>query len=276
MLISMRWGALLGLINVAQIFVLMRERRIDILPPREKEAYGQFFQTGCLLSETQFYRLSEKGEWQTLHEGSKVTIEGAPNEYVYIILEGTVRVHRKGTSVASTTLGHLEKGSWIGERGYLRQFTLPAFQPRDNLTAPSFATVSVASKEARLLRWRREDLQYEMQKDSATNAGVLLSMTRDVVRKLRVQSEQHSDEGLVGLAAADVYLPTKEETANESAGSHNLRTRASVSFEEMGRSLLSAWNKFAVWVSPSKKGSKESSANDRTSDKVGPQGTQTT
>jgi CRP-like cAMP-binding protein len=193
--IGMKWGAFLLAINVFQIWALSREKRVGILPEREAAAYERFFAESGILSETGFWALSEVGEWQTLHKGTDITLQDCPNEWVYLVLDGEMFVHRHcdGGRV-ERELGKLHAGSWVGERGYLRQFALPRLVKRDTLTGPSFATVTVTSPTARVLRWRRSELQHEMDGSASANAAVLLSMTRDVVQKLRDQSELHSED----------------------------------------------------------------------------------
>lgn len=193
--IGMKWGAFLGAINVVQIWFLRRDRRVGILPPREADAFSRFFEDSRLLSETNFWALADIGEWQNLHCGTHITLQDCPNEWVYLLVDGELQVHRHcDGSHVERLLGTISPGSWVGERGFLRQFALPRLLNRDNLTAPSFATVTVSSPTARVLRWRRSELQVEMERVSATGAAVLLSMTRDVVQKLRVQSEINSED----------------------------------------------------------------------------------
>lgn len=197
LLIGMRWGLLLAAINLLQVRSLALERREGILPPREARVYADFFSHGRLLSETSFRALAAEGEWQTLHAGARVTEQGCANEWSYLLLDGSFRVTRRGHgptgAAVDREVARLAPGSWVGERGFLRQFVLPAFVDRDNGTAPSVATVTVQSETARVLRWRRAELNYMMEQSPALNVGVLLSMLRDVVRKLRVQSELNSD-----------------------------------------------------------------------------------
>lgn len=192
--IGMRWGMLLMLINLLQVRKLTLEQREGILPPREAQVYANFFAHGRLLSETAFLALASEGEWQTLHRGSHIIEQGCSNEWAYLLLDGAFRVHRRAENgTPSREVAVLGRGSWIGERGFLRQFVLPAFVDRDNGTAPSFATVTVQSDTARILRWRRSDLKSMMEKSQGVNVGILLAMLRDVVRKLRVQSELNLD-----------------------------------------------------------------------------------
>jgi Cyclic nucleotide-binding domain len=152
MWVSMRWGCVLIMINAWQVWLLHMESRQGILPAREDAVYRNWF--GSLLSEAQFLRLSALAQWDGLEEGATMTRQGEPNEYLYLVTSGEVSISRDGRKLAA-----LGPGMWVGERGFLRHLTDLEVAPRDELQAPSFASASVTSGSASVMRWRRLDME---------------------------------------------------------------------------------------------------------------------
>lgn len=151
MWISMKWGAFLATINIAQIAYLRREKRTGLLTGRDAKIYEESFDG--LITETQFLRLTSEAEWLDVPKGTRLTIEGTPNEFISLICTGDLFASR-----STAHLSRIGAGSWVGERGFLRQYGLNKHVPRETLTAPSFATTTVVTERACVLRWRREDL----------------------------------------------------------------------------------------------------------------------
>jgi CRP-like cAMP-binding protein len=83
-----------------------------------------------------------------------MTRQGEPNEYLYLVTSGEVSISRDGRKLAA-----LGPGMWVGERGFLRHLTDLEVAPRDELQAPSFASASVTSGSASVMRWRRLDME---------------------------------------------------------------------------------------------------------------------
>lgn len=195
--IALRWGGLFIVINGVKTVGLLRDRRTGILPEREALVYARSF-AGRGLSEALFWRLVEEGEWQELPHAAALTKERVQNEYVYLLAEGCFSIKRRGH-----VLHDVSFGSWIGERGFLRNHLLPgARRPIPQVNAlvpgamspdgPAFATVEVSSERARVLRWRRDDLLQLMQREPAIRSAIVLSITEDLLLKLQMGEDVSS------------------------------------------------------------------------------------
>jgi CRP-like cAMP-binding protein len=185
----MKWGAVLIAINLYQLYLLEKERRTGILPKREAAVYEQFF--SGLVSETAFLKIVQAAEWERVHRGTQLTIQGAPNEFLYLVYDGGLQATRDGQP-----LGLIPAGSWVGERGFLRQFVLTGHLPRESSTGTSYATTTVVSESAGLVRWRRDELLEAVHSRPAVQAGVLLSITCDLLAKLDRSSKVEESHAL--------------------------------------------------------------------------------
>ena len=109
----------------------------------------------------------------TLLPGETLMREGEPGDCLYIIVEGTLRVHR-----GEQTLMHLEPGKIVGEFALLDP-------------APRSASVTGVT-DALLFRLDNEPFQEVM----ADRPEIALGIIRSLTRRIRRQDEPASGESL--------------------------------------------------------------------------------
>lgn len=185
--LDMRWGGLLLGINVAQLAYLQVRLSNGLLSDRELSIYQEHFED--TLSQEEFSRLASRAEWHSLSCGTRVAIQGVPDEYVYFMYDGTMEMKRDGVMVAETN-----SGSWVGEQGFLDNSPKNCDSDNASCTRSSYATVTVTSERACMLRWRRDELMTLLARNTSLRNGVTLNMSRDVISKLGMQTSRALNE----------------------------------------------------------------------------------
>jgi Cyclic nucleotide-binding domain len=109
--LSVVWAGLFILINLYQLFWLVRNR-VSLNLPEEDAPLLREALSG--LDDGQIARLLKAAEWKTFSAGDVLTRQDAPLDSLFYLLSG-----RASVAVNSSLITHLEKGSFIGEIAYL-------------------------------------------------------------------------------------------------------------------------------------------------------------
>lgn len=97
------------------------------------------------LNEIEFLQLLKSARFLEVKENKTIIKEGAKGDEIYLIIEGRVRVTKRGQGSEETLLGVLEEGSFIGEIAYLHD-------RRRSATITS-------ETPSRLLSWERQAIK---------------------------------------------------------------------------------------------------------------------
>lgn len=157
------WNALFTAINVAQIVLLVRERRPVRLTDREQRLYKLAFRS---LSPREFRRLLDLATWQDAADGAELVAKGRELDRVMIITDGAVDV-----SVSGRPPVHLGPGRFIGEMSFLS-----GQAPTADVTARG---------PTRLVVWPAAELRAFLAGAPDLRSALQLVLGNDLVTKLR-------------------------------------------------------------------------------------------
>ncbi len=165
------WDAILtsgviGLANFIMIVVIMHEKSTIGMSP-EMTALYQSFPT---LNPGQFRKIMRDADWVTAPEDSKICTHGVQPDYLYLVSDGGVKLHRDGQDV---TIG---SGNFIGEISFL-------------LNGPATADVVVPAGTV-YVRWNRTKLTQLMKKSDRLSNAISALFINDIARKLSVSWPQ--------------------------------------------------------------------------------------
>lgn len=155
------WNALFVTINSFMVVQILRERKAVQLPPDLLALHEQHF---AALSPPEFLRWWRMGKRETLDD-QKLVAAGTYPDWLYFILDGTVRVHRPGGDVV------LPAGYLVGE------MSLITGQPA-NADAEALGRTDV-------MKWSTRDLRELREKKPALWARIQSVIGHDLVEKIQ-------------------------------------------------------------------------------------------
>ncbi|WOO41690.1 cyclic nucleotide-binding domain-containing protein [Rubellicoccus peritrichatus] len=160
------WNFVFISINLVLSVVLIMERRPVHLVGDELKLYRLVFDQ---LSQRDFKRLLELGEWKETQPESMVASNGKEIDQVIVIYEGELSVRRNDKELAQLSPGH-----FVGEMGYL--------------TGKKASADVVALTPARYVSWSFESLRKYLPKHPELRAAFQNVLGADLVCKLRRDS----------------------------------------------------------------------------------------
>jgi len=131
------WGGVFISVNAVRAWGIVKERRPVAFTNDEQLLYDKTFST---LSPQQFKRLLAIGEWQDLERGYVLHSIGDPPDSLEAVVRGELEARRHGR-----VLGHARPGDLAGLASVLSG-------------SPELYDATV-TQPARVVRWRRADLQ---------------------------------------------------------------------------------------------------------------------
>jgi CRP-like cAMP-binding protein len=167
------WSVLFILINIYQIYWLVRERMSLKLP----EAEAPLLRAALAgLDDAQISRILKAANWKDSVPGDVLTRQHQPVDALYFLCSGLVNVGVDGHVVA-----RLERGAFVGEIAYLTR-------------SPATATV-VVREPSRILAFSRESLAKVVAADSHINGIIHQMLGRDLAMKMaRANARTHEQE----------------------------------------------------------------------------------
>lgn len=157
------WDAVFILINLYQLFWLVRDRLSLTLPEQDAPLLRDALSG---LDDAQIARLLKAAEWKTFNPGEILTRQDAPLDSLFFLLSGRAAVAVNGSLVT-----YLEKGSFIGEIAYLTG-------------NPATAMVTI-DEPSRALSFNRVRMAKVIASDEAISGIIYQMLGRDLAMKMR-------------------------------------------------------------------------------------------
>jgi hypothetical protein len=156
------WNIFFLAINLAQIFLIFRERRGVEFTEEEKEIYETIFWG---FAPFEFMKLLRIGEWKNAAPGEILAVQGEEVDSIMLIYNGLAEVEIDGAKVAE-----LKDGNLVGEMSY---FT----------GGRATATVRVA-QPTRYLLWKKKEMDALSQRSPSMQATLRAVLSTDLAKKL--------------------------------------------------------------------------------------------
>jgi hypothetical protein len=160
---AIAWNVLFLTINLAQIRLLLLERRPVRLEPDEMRLYQLAFRS---LTLREFAKLIQLAQWKTVDAGERIVRRGEALDTVMVLVSGRVRVEIDGAPVRE-----LSAGRFVGEMSFLTGKDTTA----DVVTIDSVRAVS----------WPQRELRALLSQNAELRAAVQMVIGEDVIAKLR-------------------------------------------------------------------------------------------
>jgi Cyclic nucleotide-binding domain len=160
------WGLIFILINLYQIYRLVKDRLSLRLPEADRELLRSVF-TG--LDDAQIARLLAAGEFCDVADGVALAEENQALNRLFFICAGRVRV-----TIADRQVSHLERGTFVGEVAFLTE-------------RPATATV-IAEGAVRALVFERRKLSQFFHKEAEVAGLIYQLLGRDLAHKIKVSN----------------------------------------------------------------------------------------
>jgi hypothetical protein len=165
------WSILFILINLYQIYRLIRERMSLRIP----EAEAPLLRSSLAgLDDGQISRVLKAATWKHCHAGDVLTRQHHTVDELYFLCSGQVHV-----SVDEQVVARLERGAFVGEIAYLT-------------SSPATATV-VVREPCRILAFSRERLAKVVAADSQINGIIHQMLGRDLAMKMERANARSRD-----------------------------------------------------------------------------------
>jgi len=159
-------SSVIGVTNLIMIVVILHEKSTVGMSPEMTTLYQSF----PTLNPGQFRKIMRHADWITAAEDSTICTRGVRPDYLYLVSEGGVHLHRDGQDV---TIG---SGNFIGEISFL-------------MDGPATADVVVPAGTA-YVRWNRIKLTQLMKKSDRLSNAISALFINDIARKLSVSWPQ--------------------------------------------------------------------------------------
>jgi hypothetical protein len=156
------WNIFFLCINLAQIFLIFRERRSVEFSEEEKEIYETIFYN---FAPFEFMKLLRIGEWKNAEAGAILTTQGEEVDFVMLIYNGLAEVEIDGAKVAE-----LKDGNLVGEMSYFRG-------------GRATATVRVL-QPTRYLSWKKAKMDALSSRNPSMQATLRAVLSIDLANKL--------------------------------------------------------------------------------------------
>jgi Popeye protein conserved region len=163
LLIPVVWNVIFGVINVAQIGLLLLERRPVHLAPDEELLYRQVFRA---LAPREMKRLLEKAHWDSAGPGERIVERGVELDRLLVLFAGHAAVEVDGRRLAE-----LRDGQFVGEMSFV--------------SGEKASADVVAVAPTRFVWWLRADLASLLAADVELRAAFDLILGADLAAKLR-------------------------------------------------------------------------------------------
>jgi CRP-like cAMP-binding protein len=162
-MVGIGWDLVFIAINLAMIFLLVRERASLTLPEKEAPMLRQSF---AGLDDAQIARLLKAADWRDAQPGEILTKQDHAVDSLFFLCSGRASVEVNGSFET-----YLEKGSFIGEIAYL---------------TGNLATATVVIDEpSRVLAFSKQRMAKITSRDSQI-AGIIYELLgRDLAQKMR-------------------------------------------------------------------------------------------
>jgi CRP-like cAMP-binding protein len=156
------WNVVFILLNLAQIALLLRERRGVAFTDEEKELYQTSFSR---FTPVEFMRLLRIASWKNADPGALLMRAGEEAGEVMLIFSGRVNVEKNGRKLAE-----LRAGDFIGEIGFVKG-------------TPAAASVTVL-EPTRYVAWTRAALRGLLERNPSMAVVLNAELTEDMADKL--------------------------------------------------------------------------------------------
>ena len=153
------WSLVYAVVHAYHLVILVRERRPVAMTPDEQRLHEMAFPS---LEPYEFRRLAGLIEWMDVDAGAKIELR---RESVLFLFEGGVRATFQGNE-----LGSLHAGQLLGV----------AFQ----LEGLVHGLELVSASRARLVRWRRADLEAQIEASPQIGAAIHAFLDHDLAGKV--------------------------------------------------------------------------------------------
>lgn len=159
------WNAVFMAVNLAQIVVLIGERRSRGMPGSQRRLHQTVFPD---LTPGEFRQLVGIGSWREVAEGTQLIAEGSVVGEMMLLDAGGMEIRAAGRTIA-----RLRPGQFIGEMSFL---------------SGSYASADVVATEpSRVLVWPQDRLGRLLETKPSIALKLRGVLGRDVVAKLRAQ-----------------------------------------------------------------------------------------
>jgi CRP-like cAMP-binding protein len=157
------WNLVFFTINVAQIRLLILERRPVRLRDDEQRLYHQVFRS---LTPREFVKLLALGTWEERRPEETIVSSGKTLDRIMIICDGKAAVVRDGRTIVE-----LGEGRFVGEMSFLT----------GQVPGADVETLT----DTRLVAWPSEDLRKFLEGHAELRASMQTVLGKDLVAKLR-------------------------------------------------------------------------------------------
>jgi Popeye protein conserved region len=154
------WSALNVLINIAMVFLIIRDSRMSTHNDDEMN----LFRNLRGLSPGQFRKLMQIGKWSKATEIQQLTEEGKDLDMLHYVLDGKVVIKKSGRTIEA------EPAVFIGELAFLRQ-------------KPATATVHVAPGSL-YVTWSHAELNKALSKSEDLRSALAMLLNNDLAEKV--------------------------------------------------------------------------------------------
>ena len=161
------WNVLFILVNLVQIFILVKERWPRKLVGVERELYDTIFHS---LTPGEFVGLMKLGRFRDMAAGTTLVEDGTVVQEMMVLTEGAAEV-RVGDRLIAT----LKPGQFVGEMSFI--------------TRNKASAAVVTAEGAKVLAWPQEELQEQLTKQGELAFKVQGVIGRDLVKKLEPERD---------------------------------------------------------------------------------------
>ncbi|MGH6734586.1 MAG: Crp/Fnr family transcriptional regulator [Methyloceanibacter sp.] len=160
------WDIVFILINLYQIYRLMKDRLSLTLPARDRDLLRKVL---AGLDDAQIARLLTASEFRDIDAGTKLAVENEPLEHLFFICAGRVKVAIGGREVSQ-----LKAGNFVGEVAFLTD-------------RPATATVT-AGKGVRVLDFEQDKLNHFFAHETEVAGLIYQLIGRELANKIKVSN----------------------------------------------------------------------------------------
>ena len=169
------WESLFTLVNLIQWLFLISENYRQRLNQTERTYRDLFFPE---MKEPEAKLLFKNAIQQTISAGSQLTSQGNKVDELIMIVRGKVRIEKNGQEVSSC-----REGDFLGEISFL--------------TGDDASATAIADSEVLALRFGQEEFTKIINRSELLMQTVNASISKNLVKKLHVQSQIFLNSALV-------------------------------------------------------------------------------
>ena len=164
MWLAINWNLVFVTVNVYHIAVLIYEKRLVKMKPKDRELYETLFKD---LSPVEYLKISKAAKWKKFKSGQKVIVESKPVKDLILIYNGTVDV-----VVDKKKVAELKDGQFVGEMSFL--------------TGKDATATCIVKHDTECLVWKQPEFKSLLQRNPSlyyTIQSLLSSQISDAVTK---------------------------------------------------------------------------------------------